>query len=198
MPNQDQILVERAKRNPSEFGALYKKYVKKIYNYFWFRVGHDNETAEDLMQDTFLRAFRDLQRYQASESSYLTYLVTIAHNRLVNYYRVPRPISLESVGDIPYDVIKDIQRKLAAETLWRAVQQLPLSEKDALIMFYREELPIKEISRAMDKSENAIKLILSRARKKLALHPSLAGIAEFGYAKRSAIRPKFMEEGSMR
>lgn len=194
MPNQDRNLIKRAQENPAEFGALYNKYVKKIYNYFWFRVGHDNETAEDLMQETFLRAFRDLRRYKTNETSYFSYLLTIAHNLLVNYYRIPRPIPLEAVGDVPYDVVKDIQGKFAAETLWRAVQQLPLPEKNTLIMFYREELPIREISRVMGKSENAVKLVLSRARKKLALHPSLDGITEFGSTKRTSRSPRFMEK----
>lgn len=180
MDNQDdQLLIKKAKTSPEAFELLYKKYAGNIYNYFWYRVGHQSEVAEDLMQETFLRAFAHLPKFKKRGYSYLTFLYRIAHNLLVNYYRTPRAISLESVGPVPVEITQQIEKKLEAENLWRAVQQLSPNEKSAILLRYKEGWSIRKIARSMGKTENAVKLLLSRSRKKLALHPCLKDMRHF-------------------
>jgi DNA-directed RNA polymerase specialized sigma24 family protein len=57
------------------------------------------------------------------------------------------------------------------ENLKKAVQSLSPTERQAILLRYQEQLPIKDISRILGRSNNAVKLLLSRARKKLAAHP---------------------------
>ncbi len=186
---RDRALVLAAKEDPAAFGALYRRYAQKIYNYFWYRVGHDRDVAEDLTQETFVRAFEHLRRYrQRSGTSYYAYLVRIAHNLLVNYYRTPRPIPLEAVGPVPVEIWEEIERKDLAEKLWRAIQQLPARERDILLMHYHMHFPVKKIARLIARSENAVKLALSRARKKLARHPYLSVIAHFKEVEMPEVR----------
>lgn len=192
MKLEDIKLVERAKKNKEDYEVLYHKYADKIYNYFWYRVGHQNDVAEDLMQETFLKAFAHLPRFQTRGYSYLTYLLTIAHNVLVNYNRTPRAIPLEAVGDIPAEITDELEHKNEAEVLWRAIQQLSDNEKDILLMKYRQNMQIKDIARVMNKSENAIKLVLSRTRKKLARHPYLSDIRGFMNQKRASTEARFL------
>lgn len=192
MRQEDIKLVAQAKENHEDYEALYRKYADAVYNYFWYRVGHQNDVAEDLMQETFLRAFAHLPRFQTRGYSYLTYLLTIAHNVLANYNRTPRALPLEAVGDVPVEVTDHLERKSDAEVLWRAIQQLSHNEKDVLLMKYRQNMPIKDIARVMNRSENAVKLILSRARKKLANHPHLLDIKGFVDRKRRPTKARFL------
>lgn len=196
MQHDDIILVEEAKREPKKYEALYTKYADRVFNYFWYRTGHDCALSEDLMQETFLRAFQHLKKFRNRGYSYLTYLLNIAHNLLVDHYRKPKSIPVEDlpIDVVPYEITEDLVRKSEAESLWRAVQELPAKNRDALLLYYQDDKPIKDIARIMNTSENAVKLNLSRTRKKLAQHPYLKDMAGFAHKKRGYTKPRFLKK----
>jgi RNA polymerase sigma-70 factor (ECF subfamily) len=186
MPNIDSQLLKEAQRNHLAFAEIYKKYYQKIYNYFWYRVGHDEDVAEDLTQDTFVQAFKALPRYKDTGTSYFSYLLTIAHNLLVNYYRTPKPISIETTGvEVPDEIWSSIDTKDNIRSLWRAIQQLSETEKNILYLKYQKGYKVAEIAKITGKTDNAVKLILSRTRRKLQAHPYLKSISGFSEQKRS-------------
>ena len=196
MENSDVDIIKRAKANSQIFEELYRKYADKVYNYFWYRTGHQKDVAEDLMQETFYRAFKHLSRFQIRGYSYLTYLLTIAHNILANYYRSQKMIPMSELGDdfdVPAEITDSLERKIEAEALWRAIQDLSPTERDAILMRYQKEMPIKDISRVMARTENAVKLILSRARKKLAQHPYLRDMVGFTDQERHYTKIRFLK-----
>ncbi len=192
MNQEDTQLVEQAKLQPHTFETLYKKYADKVFNYFWYRTGHDKALSEDLMQESFLRAFKHLDKFKIRGYSYLTYLINIAHNVLVDHYRKPKSLPFEAIDDIPYEITEDIEKKSDAEALWRAVQDLPQSNRDKLLMFYQQDMSIKDIATATNTSENAVKLSLSRTRKKLRDHPYVKDIAGFRDKKRKRTDALFL------
>ena len=100
MLQEDYILIERAKKNKEDFGLLYAKYRGVVFAYLLKRIDFDKETAEDLMSETFLKAFEHFPSFTPTGNSYLSYLLTIAHNILVNYYRVKRPVPFNECDDI--------------------------------------------------------------------------------------------------
>ncbi|OJI08727.1 MAG: hypothetical protein COV08_03150 [Candidatus Vogelbacteria bacterium CG10_big_fil_rev_8_21_14_0_10_49_38] len=191
--NKDDIqLIALAKQNPKEYAKLYTKYSDKVFNYFWYRTGHDKSLSEDLMQETFLRAFQHLKRFNSRGYSYLTYLITIAHNVLVDHYRKPKSMPFEAIEDIPFEITEDLARKSDAEVLWRAIQELPQSNRDKLLMKYQQDMSIKDIATATGTTENAVKLSLSRTRKKLKEHPYIKDITGFADKKRKQTQAKFL------
>ncbi len=194
--NLDQQIITAAKKDPRLYEEIYKKYSGKIFNYFWYRVGHNVELAEDLMQETFLRAFMHLPKFRQRSYSYLTYLLTIARHILISHWRKQRStVSLEELTDVPAEITRTVERKLAAEKLWRAVQQLSANERDALFLYYREGIPIKEIAKIMNKTPNAVKIYLSRARKKLKQHPDLRELVGcFSDRKKAYTAPIFLQK----
>ncbi len=195
--NKDDIRnIISSKTNPEFFGELYKKYADKVYSHFWYRTGHNKDVAEDLTQETFIRAFQHRKKFRIREYSYLTYLLTIAHNLLVDYYRNPKVISIESVGDIPDEVTSEQKYadKESASILWRAIQQLSYNEKTVILHFYQSDRKVREIAQIMGKTENAVKLLLSRARKKLQKHPDLQNIANFIAPERKQTRGKYLDK----
>lgn len=195
MENSDIEIIRKAKANPQIFEELYKKYADKIYNYFWYRTGHQKDISEDLMQETFFRAFSHLSSFKIRGYSYLTYLLTIAHNVLVNYYRSRRIIPLSEIEDTdaPEEITDALESKVEAERLWKAVQNLSPTERDAVLLRYQKEMSIKDISRIMGRTENAVKLILSRARKKLVRHPYLQDMSSYADQVKKPTRPRFLK-----
>lgn len=194
MKEEDTELIKKAKQEPQQFEELYKKYSNKVFNYFWYRTGHNKDLSEDLMQETFLRAFNHLSKFKIRGYSYLTYLLTIAHRLLIDHYRKPTSISIENVEDVPYEITEDIEKKSDAEALWHAIQDLPSSNRDVLLMRYQDEKTIKDIATITESTENAVKLNLSRTRKKLAAHPRLKDMARFAQKKRVYTKPRFLNK----
>lgn len=194
MNNEDTKLLEIAKKNPKAFENIYRKYADKVFNYLWYRTGHKKTLSEDLMQETFLKAFQNLRKFRIRGYSYLTYLLTIARHLLIDHYRKPTSIPVEDVEDIPYEVTDEIERKSDADALWHAIQSLPSSNRDILLMRYQDEKSIKDIATITKSTENAIKLNLSRTRKRLAAHPYLKDIAGFGHKKREYTKPLFLNK----
>lgn len=160
-------------QNADNFGELYEQYFQRVFRYIAGRLGKGKEAAEDLAQDTFARAFRGFSRFQDKGFSYLTYLLRVARNLLIDTYRASkRIVSLERFGkEMPSngeDAKERIGARMEAETLQKLIQQLKPKEQEILRAFYLEDQSIKEIAKKTEKSVNAVKLALSRARKRLA------------------------------
>lgn len=178
--DNDLFLIERSQKDTSAFGPLYQKYAEKIRGYFLRRVG-TKEVADDLTQDVFLHAFEHITHYRQEGVPYLNYLFTIAHNTLVNYYKKKKTVALDCADDVSDKESERASRsremQFDMQQVRSAAQDLARGERDALFLRYWQEKRIKEIAYAMDKSENAVKLALSRGRKKLITHPAVRPIA---------------------
>ena len=176
MQKKTHKIASSASRDREEgFGKLYKKYGEVFFRYFWHRVGRSKDIAEDLVQETFFRTFRAVKKFGVQGAACFGYLKKTAHNLLVNFYRTQhRTVSLEErieepgTDDPSAEFIMD--KKLRLEELKHAIGILTSNEKEVVRLRYREELPIKEIAVRTKKSDNAVKLTLSHARKKLASH----------------------------
>lgn len=160
---EDKRLVEEAQKDPLNFSHLYEKYVENIYQYMLSRAGFNEEVARDLVQVVFEKAFKNISGFRFSNASYKTYLLRIAHNELVSFYRkkkenaVPREKFEESIE----------KRFELRNYISDALRKLSKGEQEVVRYKYFEDLKIKEIAKRLSKSENAVKLQLSRARKKL-------------------------------
>ncbi len=79
--------MERRKSQPlSPFSSMYNQFVGKIYRYIFFRVA-DEKTAEDLTSQVFMKAWEGLDHFQPTGAQFITWLYTIAHNTIIDYYR---------------------------------------------------------------------------------------------------------------
>ncbi len=173
--DDDATLIERAKEATSAFGELYLKYVRGIYRYVFERVGKSAEVAEDITQDIFIRAWRGIGRFADRGYSYGTYLTTIARNLLVNHYRRRRDAApldeVEAVLSGP--LAERPEHAFLIERFWDSLGALTPAEREAVTLHYRDELLVSAIAERLGKSENSVKISLSRARKKLAERPEL-------------------------
>lgn len=164
---KDEGLILKAQKDPKNFTEIYLKYYQNIFNYFYYALNFNKELAQDLTQEVFLKAFKNLKNYKFQGFSYLSYLQKIAHNLLVNYYKKQKTLPLEIENLQPISISEKIIVKTNLSDLLTEIQKLRPNYKEVVLMKYQNGLKIKEIAQILNKSENAVKLILSRARKKL-------------------------------
>lgn len=162
---EDAILVAAAQAQPERFAGLYEKYAVSVREYFSRRLQGDRLLAEDLMQEVFARAFRYLPAFRMANASYYTYLLHVAHSVLVNHYRkrVHPTVSLFQHAELVDEHIP-VQPEDRLETLLSALSPM---EQNIMLLKYRDGLKAKEIAAKLGKTENAVKLVWSRTRKKL-------------------------------
>jgi RNA polymerase sigma-70 factor (ECF subfamily) len=160
--HEDPTLARLARDGSSAaFGMLVKRYHVRVFAFLMTLTKH-RQDAEDLTQETFLRAWDKIHRYDPA-LPLLPWLFTIARRQSIAALRRKKPLP-EVV-----DGIDQSEPTNASLRLWElARRELPTESYSALWLHYREELPLKEVAVVLGKREGAVKVILHRARKVLA------------------------------
>ena len=164
----------------ADFAELYRAHLRDLYSYAYYRLGNHHD-AEDLVEQTFLQAYRHFERAQRESDgrAMRPWLVRIAHNLAANHYRYRsrRPqISLEEgepIADLhtTEDVVSG--RDELARVL-DGVKRLPDDRREALIMRFAAGMDNREIARALGRTDGATKVLMHRAIKQL------EGLVELG------------------
>jgi RNA polymerase sigma-70 factor, ECF subfamily len=131
----------------------------------------DPAEADDLLQETFVRAYVHLEKYRGPWR-FSTWLFTIARRVSINQHRRRRPEcdgrAIESAASpVPGPAEMAVQRD-SRQYLWaRAAEALSEVEQTAMWLHYVEEMPVGEIAAVLDCSRVAVKTMMFRARRKL-------------------------------
>lgn len=156
--------MHKANSNLSEFTRYYEQHNKGVFNYIFYRVGFNRQTAEDLTSEIFLKAFEHLDQYDRNRP-FKTWIFTIAHNHLVNFFITKKELlALDEAKTVSHhSSIGEIDMKMTIEQMLSLVGELPSSQRDLLIMRYVNDLSNREIAEILQKEEGAVRTALSRA-----------------------------------
>jgi RNA polymerase sigma factor (sigma-70 family) len=149
---------------------LYQQYYPKIYTYVFFRVNKDPDVATDLSQQTFTNAWQCFETYEDRGFSYESYLVRIAHNLLVNYYRDAQRLHARVMS---YDVesfFEDLNYSKEDThyiDLCNALLKIKIPRRYMLVLYYFEGYKSPEIAELFNISRNAALLQIHGARQDL-------------------------------
>lgn len=168
---EERELVERAKQDPDAFGALYDRYFPQIYRFAYSRC-RDQSVAEDVTQEVFFKALRNIQRYTYAGHPFSSWLYQIAVNAVADYYRGPvgKEVELEEGSGMPsaeLPVLDEVVRRDHSRRVWAAIDQLPHQQRTAMILKFAEDKKIDEIAYIMHKTSGAVKLLLHRGVERL-------------------------------
>jgi RNA polymerase sigma-70 factor (ECF subfamily) len=165
----DEELACRAQRGCAEsFEQLMRRFQAPVLHFLRRR----GDEAEDLLQETFIRAYANLFRYRP-RWRFATWIFTIARRvSITNQRRPPRPESREAILAAaesgrpgPVEVVMEEENR---RYLWRrAAQILSEDEVTALWLHYGENLGTRDIAAVLGRSSAAVKTMLFRARKRL-------------------------------
>lgn len=168
--SSDEALALRARAGcRSSFEELVRRHQVPLVHFLrrWTTI----EDAEDLTQETMLRAYENLHRYRPAWK-YGTWLFTIARRLCLNRQRRRRAAeSTASLAELaggvqPGDQIAQAE---SDRRLWdTAADVLSDRERMALWLYYAEDMPVAEIARVVGRSATAVKTMLFRSRQKLA------------------------------
>jgi RNA polymerase sigma-70 factor (ECF subfamily) len=157
------------------FAALVERYWDRLYRWL-YHLTHDPHLAEDLAQETFLKAFAGLGKFRA-DSNFQAWLFRIGHNNFINQRRAARarqpfPEHLPAPDEGP---LEQALNRESLQLLARAVGRLPAEFRAAFLLRAEEDLSFREIADVLDITEETARWRVFKARQKLlgALAPQL-------------------------
>ncbi|HLH66022.1 MAG TPA: sigma-70 family RNA polymerase sigma factor [Solirubrobacteraceae bacterium] len=160
-------------RLDEQFTELYRRYLRDVYSYSYYRVGNHHD-AEDLTEQTFLQAYRHFDRAlrESHGRPLRPWLIRIAHNLAANFYRdrSRRPESTiedASMISAPHTTEALVEGRAHLAAILDGVSQLPDDRRNALIMRFALGMDNREIARALDRTDGATKVLLHRAIRQL-------------------------------
>lgn len=156
------------------FGILYDRYGDKVYRKVISMI-KDMETSKDLTQEILVKTFLSLANFQG-KAKFSTWLYMITYNYCIDFIRkrkrkqaketVVEDIELEA-GEVA--VVNDEKEVLEMEfdRLDHLLERLPTEDKTLLLMYYQDEMSVRELQDYFDLGASAIKMRLQRARLKI-------------------------------
>ncbi|MFY9242831.1 MAG: sigma-70 family RNA polymerase sigma factor [Polaribacter sp.] len=170
----DQLIITKViNGDTNSFAYLVDNYKNMVFS-LAFKMTKNREEAEEISQDTFIKAFKNLKKFKG-DSKFSTWLYRIAyHTSLDSIKKNKKSNNTFEINDITFHQIKSvetilegIERKERAKIMDACLARLADDERSIIWMFYYDELSLKEIIDITDLSEANIKVKLHRARKKL-------------------------------
>ena len=165
---KDSELIRRAKKGDQEaLVSLYERYRPSVFSYIYYRVS-DQESAEDLTADVFLRMLTKLDTYVHKTRPVLAWLYTIARNLVIDHYRNNGKVHAVSLDEA---VIasehghpgKVVQERLDQECLKRALEQLTEEQRQVILLKFIDGRENSEVAEILGKNERAIRSLQHRA-----------------------------------
>ncbi|HET6372893.1 MAG TPA: sigma-70 family RNA polymerase sigma factor [Candidatus Polarisedimenticolia bacterium] len=173
MPADEREILERIRAGEVDaVEALFEEHKTRIYRVCLLHTDSSDD-AKDVLQETFLRAFRSVRSFRG-DSSFSTWLTRIAINLCLNLRRdrhSPEPMEAERLDAIllqlpnsaPQNPEESLRTRELRERITTLVGRLPPRERMAFVLKHFEQLKIREISEVMSISEGTVKSFLHRA-----------------------------------
>lgn len=161
----DQLVAAYAKGNNSAFDELLSRHQSRLYSYI-LHIVKDEDLANDLFQETFVKAIMTIKQNRYNESGkFSAWVSRIAHNLIIDHFRQEKSentvstdeeeVNLLNRKDLSEDNIEDVLvvNQIHADVK-RLVDALPDSQREVLVMRYYKDMSFKEIAEATNVSIN--------------------------------------------
>ena len=162
--NEAEIVARVLKGDRQAYAMLVEEYESPIYN-LAYRMTGNSADADDLTQETFIRAYKYLWRYDARRK-FFTWLYTISFNIIKNHIKKNK-IKTKQAAET--DTLFPDRNNLSPETrliedqeISSLMLQVPYKLRSLLIMKYHQELSLEEIADVTGKSVSAVKMSIYR------------------------------------
>lgn len=154
-----------------KFGEIYDRYIDKIYRFIFLKV-NSQEIAQDLTSETFLRGWQAFQEKNEEIENIQAFLYRIARNLVTDYYREKNKNQVISAEFSPIiDPRQNLEERAIINSdltmIRQALANLKEEYQNVIIWHYLDDLPIQEVAQMLDRSEEATRVLLSRALKAL-------------------------------
>lgn len=163
----NEVIKDVLKGNTSSFSEIIKCYEKSIYSYL-YRLTGSREDAADLTQETFIKAYNNLHRFN-TDMDFRPWIYRIAHNNYINHIKAKKeyiPIDDEEFPDstTPEDII--IERD-SIKSIDLILRDIPYIYRAVFVLRIIDDLSFKEIGSILKISESSARMRYLRVRKRL-------------------------------
>lgn len=166
-------LAQAQKGDPQAFSLIVEQYQRPVYNLCYRMLGNAQD-AEDAAQETFLRVYKAMHRYD-TKRSFSSWLLSIAAHYCIDQIR-KRRFKLVSVEELPVPDLPDVSPGLEARLkdkeerlrIRALLEVLDPTDRAAVVLYYWYDYSYKEISQTLSLSISAVKSRLHRARRAMA------------------------------
>ncbi len=170
----DEELVALTLANQDFFGCLVERYEPKLMRYIRRISGVTQEDAEDLLQEIFLKVYRNLRDFDPN-LKFSSWIYRIAHNQVISGWRKtksrPQVIKFEADDDFlkfvstEEDLAGDVEKRFTGEEVRNIVNQLDEKYREVLVLKFLEGKDYQEISDILQKPLGTVATLINRAKK---------------------------------
>lgn len=169
----DAQVIEASLRHPDRFGAVFDRYFASIHRYVHLRLGES--AADDLVAETFLRAFRSRDRFDLTCPSARPWLYGIASNLVAEHRRgearryraLARSADAAEIASHDERVVQQVSAAVMQPRLAAGLARLSAGDRDVLLLVACAQLSYEEVAEALGIPQGTVGSRLNRARKKL-------------------------------
>ncbi len=170
----DEQIVHRVLRDKEQFAILIERYADKLARYLERLGVFVREDREDILQNSFLNAYRNLNSFDPT-LSFSSWMYRIVHNEAMSFFRrkKARPeVKLNIEDEILFSFIEDedadtsahTERRLSSEELSRAMDKIPDRYREILTLYFFEERSYTEISDILEMPIGTVSTRIHRAK----------------------------------
>ncbi len=153
----DALLVQKyVEGNENALATLIKRYESRIYGFIYSKIS-DRDISDDIFQDTFIKVIKTLKSNSYNEEGkFLPWVMRISHNLIIDHFRRNKKMPLYretedfSIFSIMTDDSLTIENQLISDQvemdLRNLIEELPLDQKEVLVMRMYQDMSFKEIS----------------------------------------------------
>ncbi|KKR42193.1 MAG: RNA polymerase, sigma-24 subunit, ECF subfamily [Candidatus Nomurabacteria bacterium GW2011_GWF2_40_12] len=160
----DNEIIELYKNGEKEaLKYLIERYASPIFNF----VAHltNRNDAPDIVQDIFIKTWKNIKRYDSKKASFKTWIFTIARNSVTDFWRKKKNILFTEIEESFSENIPDenllpdevLQKLEDAELLNKTLEKLRPDYREVLVLYYQEEMTFEEIGGILSKPTNTVK-----------------------------------------
>lgn len=170
----DEEIAAMALQSPDCFGCLAQRYEGKLMRYIRRISGVSQEDAEDILQEIFIKVYRNLRSFDQS-LKFSSWIYRIAHNQVISNWRKtksrPQVLKFETDEDFlkfiasDVDLAHDTERKFEAEEVRKLLEEMDEKYKEVLVLKFLEGKDYKEISDILQKPLGTVATLINRAKK---------------------------------
>ena len=171
---KDEELVALTLENPDIYQVLVERYEEKLMRYVMRISASSREDAEDILQDVFLSAYRNLNEFD-QDLKFSSWIYRITNNKVISHYRKKnaRPKTTTYEGDSELinilssdeDIAKELEKRQKSDEVREILDTLDERYREVLVLKFLEDKDYKEISDILQKPMGTVATLINRAKK---------------------------------
>jgi RNA polymerase sigma factor (sigma-70 family) len=182
-PTDEELALRARSGSEKDFNILVDRHTPAVYRLARGITGGPQD-AEDVVQETFLRAFKHLERFEPAKATFKTWLLTIARNQSINVLSAIKRRTLRflteldvdnrdpgisggSLGGFGTNMESLLAMKQEYSRVEQALKKLPERQRTAMLLKAQEDMSYDQIARVMNASVSSVESLIFRGRRRL-------------------------------